>query len=160
MWKTGFAESRNSPARRMRSLLWTAVRLTERSEQLEVFAQESVIPVRVIRAPGTNMARARNSPSSRQSHPIIAVTDFGCVQEHTWLERLIQPFKIEPETRVSAGFYRSIDRMGRDHGGDGIWPGINDLNPQDFLALQPVGGFSQRCPGCSRRPPGMADSSG
>ena len=103
------------------------------TEQLEAFARESVIPVRVVRAPGTNMARARNIAIEQATHSIIAVTDFGCVQHHTWLERLIQPFKIEPETRVSAGFYRSIDRRGQDHSGDGIWPGINEIDPQSFL---------------------------
>lgn len=124
------------------------------AEQLEAFAQTSEIQIRLIRAPGTNMARARNIAIEQAKHPIIAVTDFGCVQERTWLERLIQPFKIEPETRVSAGFYRSIDRLDRDHGGDGIWPGINDLNPQDFLpssrsvafrkdALDAVGGHPE-----------------
>ncbi len=123
-------------------------------EQLEAFTQKSTIAMRVIRAPGTNMARARNIAVEQAKHPIIAVTDFGCVQAQTWLERLIQPFKIEPETRVSAGFYRSIDRMGRDHGGDGIWPGINNINPQDFLpscrsvafhkeAVHAVGGFPE-----------------
>jgi polysaccharide pyruvyl transferase CsaB len=124
------------------------------AEQLEAFARESVIPVRVIRAPGTNMARARNIAIEQAAHPIIAVTDFGCIQHPTWLERLIQPFKLEPETRVSAGFYRSIDRRGQDHSGDGIWPGVNDLNPQDFLpssrsvafrkdALEAVGGHPE-----------------
>lgn len=124
------------------------------AEQLEAFSRESVIPVRVLRAPGTNMARARNIAIEQAAHPIIAVTDFGCVQHQTWLERLILPFKLEPETRVSAGFYRSIDRQGQDHSGDGIWPGVNDLNPQDFLpssrsvafrkdALEAVGGHPE-----------------
>ena len=112
-------------------------------EELEAFARDSTIPVQVIRAPGANIARARNLATQKASHPIIAVTDFGCRQDRFWLERLLQPFKIEQNTRVSAGFYRSVDRQGQDCSGDGIWPGIAEVDPQHFLPSSRSVAFSK-----------------
>lgn len=112
------------------------------------------VPLKVIKAPGTNIARGRNIAIQEARYPIIAVTDFGCEPKPDWLETLIQPFKLEPETHVSAGFYETIDRTGKVLTGNGLWPGLGKIDPQTFLpssrsvafqkeALDAVGGHPE-----------------
>ncbi len=121
---------------------------------LEEWGNHCPVPMKVIRAPGTNIARGRNIAIQEARYPLIAVTDFGCEPKSDWLELLIQPFKLEPETRVSAGFYESIDRTGKVLNGNGLWPGLGKVDPQAFLpssrsvafrkeALNAVGGHPE-----------------
>ncbi|MGA2504147.1 MAG: polysaccharide pyruvyl transferase CsaB, partial [Anaerolineales bacterium] len=121
---------------------------------LEEWRDRCPVPVKVIRAPGTNIARGRNIATGEARYPIIAVTDFGCEPKPDWLEKLIQPFKLEPETNVSAGFYESVSRTGKVLSGNGLWPGLGKIDPQGFLpssrsvaflkeALDAVGGHPE-----------------
>ncbi len=121
---------------------------------LEDWGYREHVRVKVIRAPGTNIPHGRNIAIRESRYPIIAITDFGCEPKPDWLEKLIQPFSLEPETRVSAGFYESISRSGKVLSGNGIWPGLEQLDPQSFLpssrsvafqkeALDEVGGHPE-----------------
>jgi polysaccharide pyruvyl transferase CsaB len=121
---------------------------------LQEWSGKSRVPVRLIRAPGANIARGRNIAIREARYPIIAVTDFGCEPKTDWLELLLQPFKLEPGTRVSAGFYESIGRTGKILSGNGLWPGLGQVDPQGFLpstrsvafrkdALDEVGGHPE-----------------
>ncbi len=114
---------------------------------LEEWGNREHMPLKLIRAPGSNIARGRNIAIRESRYPIIAITDFGCEPKPDWLEKLIQPFKLEPETRVSAGFYECISRSGKVLSGNGTWPGLEQLDPQSFLAIQPLGGIPERSPG-------------
>ena len=102
-------------------------------QMLENWSNHCPVPLKVIKAPGTNIARGRNIAIQEARYSIIAVTDFGCEPKPDWLEMLIQPFKLEPETRVSAGFYESIGRTGKVLSGNGLWPGLGKVDPQAFL---------------------------
>lgn len=66
--------------------------------------------VRLIVAPGTNVAEGRNAAIEAASGPAIAVTDAGTVLDPEWLERLVAPLEQDPGLAVSAGFYRPAGR--------------------------------------------------
>ncbi len=128
---------------------------TDRTDRLlEQWEQRNSLPVKLIRAPGTKIARGRNIAIREAHYPLIAITDFGCEPKPDWLEKLIQPFKIDPETCVSAGFYESVNRTGKVLSGNGVWPGLGNIDPQSFLpssrsvafrrqALDEVGGHPE-----------------
>lgn len=62
--------------------------------------------IRLIEAPGANIARGRNIGTAATQCKIIATTDSGCRAEQDWLENLIQPFEDDSGTEFSAGFYK------------------------------------------------------
>ena len=62
--------------------------------------------VRLLEAPGANIARGRNIGARAATSEIIATTDAGCRAGPDWLEQLIHPFEEEPEVELVAGFYR------------------------------------------------------
>ena len=62
--------------------------------------------VRLMEAPGANIARGRNLGTASATSEIIATTDCGCRAEPDWLENLIRPFEQEPETEFVAGVYK------------------------------------------------------
>jgi len=61
--------------------------------------------VRLIEAPGANIARGRNIATQAARYDIIASVDSGCRAEPKWLERLIAPFALDRDTDFVAGFY-------------------------------------------------------
>jgi GT2 family glycosyltransferase len=66
--------------------------------------------IRLIAAPGANVAEGRNAAIAAASGPAIAVTDAGTILDPRWLERLIAPLEEDPGLAVSAGFYRPAGR--------------------------------------------------
>lgn len=62
--------------------------------------------IRIIEAPGANIARGRNIGTAAATHEIIATTDAGCRAEPDWLANLIRPFEDDPQTEFVAGYYR------------------------------------------------------
>lgn len=62
--------------------------------------------IRLIEAPGANIARGRNIGTLAATCKIIATTDSGCRAEPQWLEKLVQPFEENPDTEFVAGFYQ------------------------------------------------------
>lgn len=99
---------------------------------LRSFAEKSPFPVRILEAPGANIARGRNLAVEEARFPLIAVTDFGCRAEEGWLERLTAPFHHDPQTGVAAGWSRPVDRRGAFVHPPG-WAGLEEVNPQTFL---------------------------
>ena len=63
------------------------------------------LPLRVLVAPGANIARGRNLAIAATTAPLIAVTDAGVTLAPDWLERLVAPFA-DPTVEVVAGFFR------------------------------------------------------
>ena len=61
--------------------------------------------IRLVEAPGANIARGRNIATQVARNDIIASTDSGCLAEPEWLERLIRPFAEDCATDFVAGFY-------------------------------------------------------
>ena len=66
------------------------------------------IPIRLLDAPGANIAQGRNLAIQNARYPIIACTDFGCVLDPNWLRLLIIPFEIDDSIQLSAGYYRIL----------------------------------------------------
>jgi glycosyltransferase involved in cell wall biosynthesis len=61
--------------------------------------------LRLIEAPGTNIAQGRNRAIASCSGSIVAVTDAGTTPRPDWLERLVQPLESDPSVAVSGGFF-------------------------------------------------------
>lgn len=59
----------------------------------------------VLDAPGANISRGRNLAIAAAQGPIIAATDAGVRLEPTWLEKLVEPWARDPDTRAVAGFF-------------------------------------------------------
>lgn len=102
-------------------------------EKLFLKKKTFLIPLQVVSAPRTNRSEARNLAIKKAQYPLIAVTDFGCHIHSEWLEKLIKPFTIDPEIRVSAGFYQCVDDKGHSEKKDRLWANLNKVNPQHFL---------------------------
>jgi glycosyltransferase involved in cell wall biosynthesis len=62
--------------------------------------------VRLIEAPGANIAAGRNIGIAAAQSEIIATIDAGCRAEETWLAQLTASFSLNPEIRMVGGFYR------------------------------------------------------
>jgi glycosyltransferase involved in cell wall biosynthesis len=92
------------------------------------------VPLRLIEAPGANIARGRNLAIAAASHPLVAITDFGVRLEQTWLAELVHPFALDPEVQLSAGYYRvdaanAVERLARHY----LGMNLTQVNPQTFL---------------------------
>ncbi|TAK32792.1 MAG: glycosyltransferase [Chloroflexota bacterium] len=120
---------------------------------LHAAAHTSPVPFRVVVEPGASIARGRNLAVRACGAEVIAVTDFGCTPRSTWLENLIAPFEVEPDTQVVGGWYETIGKNGkviRERG----WPGLDQVHPAYFLpssrslaftrdAFEAVGGYPE-----------------
>jgi len=63
-------------------------------------------PIRLIHAPGANIAQGRNQAIEAAAGPIIAVTDAGSRADPDWLRHLVAPFENDPATTAVAGFFK------------------------------------------------------
>jgi len=90
--------------------------------------------LRLIEAPGANIAQGRNRAIAACSASIVAVTDAGTTPRRDWLERLVQPLESDPSIAVSGGFF--------EPGGSTflqrciavvITPQLSELSPDRFL---------------------------
>ena len=122
-------------------------------EYLRELVAESPVPVKVLEEKGAKIARGRNLAIANAQGPVVAVTDFGCVLNPDWLEKLVAPFEIDPETQVSAGRYEPVDRAGQPVHWP-LWPTLAQIDPQSYLppsvsvaftkeAWQRVGGYAE-----------------
>ncbi len=101
-------------------------------QRLVSFQKNLPIPFKVIGEEKVNIARGRNIAIEHADYDLIAVGDFGCRPKKDWLEKLIAPFRIDPNTEVVAGWYRAVDPTGHELGFRG-WPSLDDVDPQTFL---------------------------
>ena len=62
--------------------------------------------IRLIRAPGANIARGRNIGIESAGGEIIILTDGGCRLDPCWVQRIVAPFEEDPKTEFVAGFYK------------------------------------------------------
>ncbi len=77
-------------------------------EILQRRAKSFPVPLIVLSAPGSNIARGRNLAIQHATHEIIACTDLGCTLQPDWLRRLVAPFERDPEIALSAGYYQVV----------------------------------------------------
>jgi glycosyltransferase involved in cell wall biosynthesis len=94
----------------------------------------SSLAVRVIQAPGSTIAQARNIAAKLASNPILVMTDLGCSLRSDWLARLCVPFEVDPATEVVAGWYEPLAHtmIGRS-GAHLLVPRLSEIDPQTFL---------------------------
>lgn len=59
--------------------------------------------LRLLEAPGTNIAAGRNRGIAATTCPLVAVTDAGCVPAPDWLERLTAPLLWDPAVLLVQG---------------------------------------------------------
>jgi glycosyltransferase involved in cell wall biosynthesis/GT2 family glycosyltransferase len=124
-------------------------------EILEDFAKTTTLNLKLHSKPGLTIAMRRNLGAEMASHPIIAMTDFGCSVRRDWLEKLILPFEHQADMEVVAGWYQATGktRLG-EWAKNELIPTINDIHPQSFLPAcrsiafkkstwEKVGGFAE-----------------
>lgn len=89
--------------------------------------------VRLISAPGVNVATGRNLAIQNASHELIAVTDGGCRLEPHWLDLLTLPFDIDPRTDLVGGYYEAAGASGFERAvGNFLVPRLEDVDPATF----------------------------
>ena len=122
---------------------------------LREFAENTSLDLKLFSRPGTNIATRRNLGVGFARHFVIAMSDFGCTLKPDWLEKIVLPFEINPETEVVAGFYQAVarTRLGLSARQE-LVPNLADVSPQHFLpacrsiafkksAWESVGGFPE-----------------
>src|SRR5688572_13587948 len=63
--------------------------------------------VRVVEAPGANIAQGRNRAIAAATSDVILVTDAGVVLPSDWIQRLARPLLDRPEIDAVGGFFES-----------------------------------------------------
>lgn len=113
----------------------------------------SRLPLRVLEAPGANIARGRNIAIAATNAELVAVTDAGVRLEPDWLQRLHE--RLTPEVEIVSGFFRADARATFERAlGATTLPHAKDVRPDSFLpssrsvlfrrtAWQRVGGYPE-----------------
>jgi glycosyltransferase involved in cell wall biosynthesis len=117
---------------------------------LRDFAREVAprLSLKIIEAPGANIAQGRNLAIRAASGEIIAVTDAGVRCEREWLERLVEPLetttggrpqtaavsRLPPAVSAVAGFFRSDPQTVFEIAlGAATLPEAREINPRTYL---------------------------
>jgi polysaccharide pyruvyl transferase CsaB len=124
-------------------------------EILEQFAKTTTLNLKLFSKSGLTIAMRRNLGAEMASHPIIAMTDFGCSVRRDWLEKMMIPFEHSAQIEVVAGWYQATGktRLG-EWAKNELIPTIRDIHPQSFLPAcrsiafkkstwEKVGGFAE-----------------
>ena len=91
------------------------------------------LPLRVLEAPGANIAQGRNRAIRAAAGDVIAVTDAGVRLEPDWLAQLLAPFAA-PEVQAVAGFFQSDPQTEFEIAlGAASLPEAREINPQTYL---------------------------
>lgn len=100
---------------------------------LEILRRWSVrLPLRIVEAPGANIARGRNLAIAATSYELVAVTDAGVRLEEDWLERLTQSAGADVD--VVSGFFKADPRTTFECAlGATTLPQVQDIDPARFL---------------------------
>jgi glycosyltransferase involved in cell wall biosynthesis len=112
------------------------------------------LPLRVVAAPGSNIAQGRNAAIRAARGDVIAATDAGVRCEPDWLDRLTAPLA-DPAVMTVAGFFRADPRGALETAmGATVLPEARDVNPATYLpssrsvayrrvAWEAVGGYPE-----------------
>ena len=111
------------------------------------------LPLRVVAAPGANIARGRNLAIASAMGEVVAATDAGVRLAPDWLEHL--QARLTPDVDVVSGFFRPDPRSVLERAlGATTLPALEDIDPDAFLpssrsvlfrraAWQHVGGYPE-----------------
>ncbi|NHM28242.1 glycosyltransferase [Desulfofundulus sp. TPOSR] len=90
--------------------------------------------IRLIEAPGTNIAQGRNIGIRAATHNLIAVTDAGCRADRDWLRNIVAPFEVDSEVQVVCGFYKPDCRSLFERIlGELTFPKLECVDPNTFM---------------------------
>ena len=118
------------------------------------FAARAPFPLRVIAAPGSNIAQGRNLAIRAATGDIIASTDAGVWLEPTWLADLVAPFA-DPHVHVVSGFFVPDPQTVFETAlGATTLPAVEEVRPDRFIpssrsvafrqaAWEAVGGYPE-----------------
>ncbi len=85
----------------------TVTRIKFEISQLQSQPNFSEISFKVLQLKNASIAYGRNQAIGAASYDLIAVTDLGCRLDAYWLERIVFPLLVDPETDFSMGHYRA-----------------------------------------------------
>ena len=103
-------------------------------ELIKEFMRNSRLNIRLIVAPGSNIAQGRNIAIKNSTCDIIASTDAGCRPHPHWLENIVKPFEEDPSVDVVSGVYLPwYENEFQEVAGYVIFPEVDKLDPQRFL---------------------------
>jgi len=101
---------------------------------IKEFMRKSRLNIRLIIAPGANIAQGRNIAIENSIYDIIASTDAGCKLHPHWSENLVKPFEEDPSVDVVSGVYLPwYENEFQEVAGYVIFPEVDELDPQSFL---------------------------
>ena len=118
-------------------------------------AYSELLPIRLIEMPGANISEGRNAAIREARHDIIVSTDAGVRLHPQWLQSLTEPFELDPDIDVVAGFFVPDPQTPFERAmGATVLPSIEDIDPHAFLpssrsvafrkvAWQKVGGYPE-----------------
>jgi glycosyltransferase involved in cell wall biosynthesis len=91
------------------------------------------LPLRLVDAPGANIAQGRNRAIAATRADLIAATDAGVRCQPDWLERLVAPFA-DASVMAVAGFFQPEAQTPLEVAmGATVLPEARDVNPATYL---------------------------
>lgn len=91
------------------------------------------LPLRVLKAPGANIAQGRNTAIRAAAGEVIAVTDAGVRASPQWLEELASPF-VASDVEAVAGFFTADPSSTFEMAlGATVLPLVENISPERFL---------------------------
>lgn len=110
--------------------------------QIEAWAADAAIPVKVMVAAGANISRGRNVAIAAAQGPLIAATDAGVRLDPRWLEHLLAPWECalgesvseaEPPIAVAGFFLPDVEGVFQTAMAATVLPLVDDIDPATFL---------------------------
>jgi cellulose synthase/poly-beta-1,6-N-acetylglucosamine synthase-like glycosyltransferase len=104
------------------------------AELIQEFMRNANLKIRLIIAPGANIAQGRNVAVRNCTNGIIASTDVGCRLHPQWLENITKPFEEDPSVDVVSGVYLPwCETEFEEIASYLIFPDIEKLDSNKFL---------------------------
>ena len=100
---------------------------------LEGYADRAPWPLRILHAPGSNIAQGRNHAIQAATGDVIASTDAGVWLEPGWLAELVAPLA-DPSVQVVSGFFVPDPQTVFETAlGATTLPAVEDVRPDRFI---------------------------
>ena len=105
--------------------------------QIEAWATQATVPVKIIVEAGANISRGRNVAISAAQGPLIAATDAGVRLDACWLEHLLAPWdgvtNADAPIAVAGFFLPDVEGVFQTAMAATVLPLLGDIDPDRFL---------------------------